>query len=103
MGGPQFQSLSGCLPPCEYDGYEVVLRTIKNPVVMAGYGANVSSMAISLKTTTKRTVRDALLYGPANLLGDVGGFLGMFLGISLVSIYLDASILVKMIIKSKRF
>ena len=46
-----------------------------------------AQVGISLSSTNVRVVRDVRLYGFESLLGEVGGSLGMFLGVSFVSAY----------------
>ncbi len=89
VGGPQFQKLTRCLPPCQYDRYDMIKRNMDNAVLLASIGMNKSGVAITLRSTNSWVEKDALLYGLDNLVGDVGGFMGMFLGVSLVCIYKD--------------
>ncbi len=41
-------------------------------------------------------IREKLIYGKTNLLSDIGGYLGLFLGYSLLSVYLDVMKLMHM-------
>ncbi len=50
-------------------------------------GIELTGIAISVQSTNKVVVRDVLLYGFGSLIGNIGGCLGMFLGVSFVSLY----------------
>lgn len=86
-GSPRYERLTGCLPPCEHDVYEVQPRVLENALMMRGIGENATGVGVSLPSTSRVVVRDALLYGVDDLVGDIGGYLGMFLGVSLVTMY----------------
>ena len=53
---------------------------------MAKHNYSWSGIELSLEETDLRVVRDAYLYGVDNLVGEIGGCLGMFLGVSLITL-----------------
>ncbi len=50
-------------------------------------GTRIAGIALSLRSTNQRVAREAWLYQLHNLVGEIGGCLGMFLGVSLISLY----------------
>ena len=79
---------SGCLMPCEHYEYDMDLEEIAHTPATAGlFDFNVTSVAFSLASTELPVVTEVYLYGASDLVGDIGGCLGMFLGVSMVSIY----------------
>ncbi len=57
MGAPQFQEKTGCLPPCQYDHYEVELRAVQS-VTFSNILKHTSGtgIMISLMNTNKKIV-----------------------------------------------
>ncbi len=101
IGGPQFQNKSGCLPPCRRDEFDMLVRRADNPILMSGVGQNGSALGLTLRSTNTNVETDVILYGLDNMVGDIGGFMGMFLGISLVSIYQVLELFVKKAFRKK--
>ncbi len=90
MGASDFQdeeSGCGCLPPCQYDEYDVKERIFENKMLMSGMGQDKTGLGIGLRSEEGWAVRDVYLYDLDSLVGDVGGFMGMFLGVSLITVY----------------
>lgn len=86
-GPKEFLSTSGCLVPCSHHEYDVDKKSYDAQLYSDFRPFNTTGITLSLSDTDVRVVRDAFLYGVDDLIGDLGGCLGMFLGISLVSIY----------------
>ena len=54
-GAPQFQDLTGCLPPCEYLEFHYTTRTFENPHITAPFGGDsVFGVALSLVSTNHK-------------------------------------------------
>lgn len=89
MGAPQYQDWSGCLPPCVYDDHDIQLRSFPSSGTLSNMfnGTDVTAVGITLPSTSLRVVREVPLYQLSNLVGEVGGCMGMFLGISLLTVY----------------
>ncbi len=87
LGGRQLTNLTGCLPPCEYDAFEVIKQETRIPKDIFFMQANATFISLGLTSTNVKVVREVALYDWESLLGEVGGYMGMFLGASLVSLY----------------
>ncbi|XP_059096261.1 uncharacterized protein LOC131890839 isoform X2 [Tigriopus californicus] len=74
--------VTGCLRPCHLHGYHVDLKQI-----VAGNGFNGSGIIYYFSTTNIQVTKESWLYDSNNLVGEVGGSLGLFLGASLLSIF----------------
>ena len=53
----------------------------------AAGGENATGVGVVLYSSNLKTVKETYLYSVANLVGEVGGSMGLFLGASLVSLY----------------
>ncbi len=60
-GAPQFQNLTGCLPPCQYAEFDLAQRSFENPHITAVFGnRTVSALAISLRSTNEKVRKSQL-------------------------------------------
>ena len=76
----------GCLiPNCQTVTWSIISR---DNYVTFSKGQNISKILIQfLKTDCMKTTRHILMYGFSNFVADFGGYLGLLLGASLLSIY----------------
>ncbi len=100
-GSPQFQKETGCLPPCEYDDFDVQERDGALSESVFSYIGEVAQVGICLSSTNVWVIRDTWLYGFERLLGEVGGCLGLFLGVSFVSAYQFALTVLNIAVEKK--
>ncbi len=45
------QNVTGCLPPCEYDSFDMLHRNIENPLLLAGVGDDASGIGMTLRSS----------------------------------------------------
>ena len=75
--------LSSCYPKCEVKDYDY---EIKNKKTVSWTTNWISSFYLEPKSSSYEESAEYLSYDSAALIGDVGGYLGLFLGWSLFSI-----------------
>ena len=74
--------LTGCMKPCQYKMYQFV--GVGEPVSAFPEYHAFSLWAVSKKTTLKT---EQLIYPLASLVADFGGTLGLFLGVSFITLW----------------
>ena len=84
MSTYDFLSYTSCHRPCISNEVEIIKYTeVTYP--MFPDGAN--SVLVVLVSTSITEIRESLLYDINSLVGELGGSLGLFLGLSLVQLY----------------
>ena len=73
--------MTGCLKPCTYNMYEFGKH---EPVTLKSEHFAFSFWAVSTKTTIKT---EQLIYPLASLVAEFGGTLGLFLGLSFITLW----------------
>ena len=69
-----------CLQPCSYNNYELVDAPIKEKRVDGG-------LKLRFAVTEGQEERELLLYGFVSFVSEFGGALGLFLGLSFLSLW----------------
>ena len=80
-----FTRSTNCQVPCTTEYYEVALIREKAVKIEKDYG----TLEFQLMITTEKIINsnELLLYDNNNLIADVGGYLGLLLGVSVFSLY----------------
>ena len=103
MGEEQLVQRTGCLTPCQYD-FHVSLRTcvkridvrrtefkaqvmINTPINFPLWPKDSLIVQFTFTGTTYLERIEYLVYGMTNFIADVGGYLGLLLGHSILSLY----------------
>ena len=74
------QKLSGCKTPCHYVEYKILGEPVSDHSESNG-------IDIWMTTRTVIVIREELIFPFQSLIADVGGILGLFLGISFLSLF----------------
>ena len=82
----QVYSLTGCLPPCQYEEFLLKEGVIKNQNWCGGL-----ELEIIVPTGKYEEKEQYVVYDTDSFIADVGGFLGLLLGHSMLSLYQLAS------------
>lgn len=102
ISATSFRDLTNCIPRCNRNDVDLTFQHMDNKGVAFNY-SGVSEdqplIIVGIHTTTKKLVKQTLLYDLNNLVGELGGSLGLFLGASIVSLFQYALILVKRLSK----
>ena len=69
------------MPRCKRSIYDLALK----PNVYVPHSATGSVLEIQLKSSNVYTIKDSIAYDLQSLIGEVGGTLGLFLGLSTMS------------------
>ena len=85
--------MTGCMKPCSYRAYQFIRQ--ERVILQSEYFA-FSLWAVSKKTTIKT---EQLIYPLASLVAEFGGTLGLFLGLSFITIWDNMSLLGKVYTK----
>ncbi len=89
MNAYEFRMYTGCLRPCMHQTFTFNRRTMVSKAFHSSIpaGENFTVVSIGLYSANERNVTETYLYSETNLVGEVGGAMGLFLGISLVTVY----------------
>ncbi len=89
MNAYELRIHTGCLRPCTHQDFILNKYTMVSRAFLSSIpaGENFTALSIGLYSTNERNITETYLYSMSNLVGEVGGSMGLFLGISLVSIY----------------
>ena len=79
-----FSKLSGCLLPCTVYKYSYEKMTESNSLERTNGS---SSITLEVDRVGMTILKETYLYDGFNLIGEIGGSLGLFLGLSCVSIF----------------
>ena len=82
----KMSKLSGCLPPCTIKHYKH-LSTTPQPTL----SSNFTTLNIYFNTNIEEHENEFLAYDTFSLVGEMGGFFGLFLGLSFHQIITDAA------------
>ncbi|XP_059096265.1 acid-sensing ion channel 5-like [Tigriopus californicus] len=75
--------LTGCPPPCTLNDFAIATRDVN----FGGVIGNSTGITYYLGTTNLEVTKETWLYDVNNLIGEIGGSLGLFLGASLLTIF----------------
>ncbi len=90
MNAYELRMRTGCLRPCVHQTFTFNRRFLVSRSFLSSAGAgieNITVVGIGLYSANARNVTETYLYSVTNLVGEVGGAMGLFLGVSLVSMY----------------
>ncbi len=89
MNAYEVRMHTGCLRPCSHQAFTFNRRSLVSRSFLSSIpaGDNFTVLGIGLYSTNERNITETYLYNVSNLVGEVGGAMGLFLGISLVSVY----------------
>ena len=95
------KSPCACPRPCVLDRYNIFYRPFTLPFDgVYGFHENSVVFMLNIKPVL-RVTETSIIYGTVDLLADIGGFLGLLLGYSIMSVLDDAKAFVKRILKQR--
>ena len=87
MDEAHVHSLTGCLPPCQYEEFVLKEGAIKEGWACQPNGSKPLELEILVPTGRYEEKEQYVVYDTNSLIADVGGFLGLLLGHSMLSLY----------------
>ena len=87
MTHDSFEKLSGCLFPCTVYKYTAQKYTSSFSYATMGSNHNVSTISLSIAKLGMTIIKETYLYDEFTLIAEIGGSLGLFLGLSCVSLF----------------
>ena len=87
--------LTGCLPSCERDAYDMIAEPMT-----CKYDGNPDELSLQLRITdrTYEEKEQYVIYDIDSFIADVGGYMGLLLGYSIMSLYNEIEALLKRLI-----
>lgn len=87
--GTEYLDEIGCLPHCSIDGFDIEMDPLTgyfpNPEATNGHKNGTVELIFSFKHNEVKAFTQVLGYSWANFIGEVGGSIGFFLGVSMVN------------------
>ena len=88
--------LSGCLPSCERDVYAIIAEPMT-----CNYSPHLIEYVLHLRITDRsyEERKQYIIYDNNSFIADVGGYMGLLLGYSILSLYNEMEALIKRVIQ----
>ena len=89
---PRLQQLTGCLPPCTYFQYNIKdfterFYTFNTRKSIASSMETIVAWVVFVRESSYLVEKEVLMHDMGNLIADIGGYLGLLLGVSILDVF----------------